>query len=126
MMDHDERDGGPGWCRSRRGEIAQAMMEAAWPPAPVAELCQRALVSSRAGRYTASRLIGAGELVVLEAPVPVATGGLSAPRPRGRPASVVASREALARMRAASGGAPSVLQAKGSFWETVSDATPQG
>lgn len=73
---------------SRRGEVAQAMLQAAWPPARVTHVCERAQVGYGVGRYTASRLVQAGELVVL-AVEPPAQGRT------GRPAAVVASRQAL-------------------------------
>jgi hypothetical protein len=93
---------------SRRGEVAVAMLQAAWPPAPVTHLCERAQIGYGVGRYTASRLVQAGELVVLavEPPVPGRTG---------RPAAVVASREAL-RQRASEMVVPGVLPL--SFWDT--------
>lgn len=71
-----------------RGEIAQALIGAAWPPAPVRVVCERANVGLRVGRPTASRLLQAGELVVL-GHMP-ATAGRA-----GRPPALVASRHAL-------------------------------
>lgn len=93
---------------SRRGEVAQAMLQAAWPPAHVAHVCERAQVGYGVGRYTASRLVQAGELVVLAVdPQPG--------RP-GRPPAVVASREALQRQQArAEAVVPGVLPR--SFWD---------
>lgn len=60
-----------------RGEIANALSAAAKSgPGTVADMCRRAQVGMAAGRYTASRMLDRGELVVLEA---------------GRPAVVVAA-----------------------------------
>lgn len=95
---------------SRRGEVAQAMLLAAWPPARVAHVCERAQVGYGVGRYTASRLVQAGELVVLAVEPP-------APGRTGRPAAVVASREALKQRAARDAAAvPGVLPV--SFWDT--------
>lgn len=92
---------------SRRGEVAQAMLQAAWPPARVAHVCERAQVGYGVGRYTASRLVQAGELVVLAVEPP-------APGAKGRPAAVVASRQAL-QQRRAEAPVPGVLPV--SFWD---------
>ncbi len=72
----------------QRGEIAVAMIKAAWPPAPVRDVCARAQVGWQAGARTASRLVDAGELVVLGTLPPT-------PGRAGRPAAVVAARAAL-------------------------------
>lgn len=72
----------------RHGAVALAMLKAAWPPARVVHVCERACVGYDVGRYTASRLVQSGDLVVL-AVEPQEPG-----RP-GRPAAVVASRAAL-------------------------------
>lgn len=67
-----------------RGEIAVALALAAKiGPGTVADMCRRAQVGMAAGRYTASRMVDRGELVVLEA---------------GRPA-VVVSAEVAAEWR---------------------------
>lgn len=102
--------------RGRRGEVAQAMLQSAWPPARVADVCERAQVGYGVGRYTASRLVQAGELVVLavEPPPPGRTG---------RPAAVVASRHALQQRAphldaaALEAVVPGVLPV--SFWESL-------
>jgi hypothetical protein len=77
--------------------VALAMIEAAWPPATVREICGRAQwegasgVGRRLGQVTATRLVAAGELVVLDVAMHARA---TAPR-RGRPARVVAARERL-------------------------------
>lgn len=60
-----------------RGEISTALALAAKSgPGTVVDICRRAQVGLAAGRYTVSRMVDRGELVVLEA---------------GRPAVVVAT-----------------------------------
>lgn len=50
-----------------RGELAHALMKAAAAgPAPVRVLAERSQVGFAAARYTASRLVSAGDLVVLD------------------------------------------------------------
>lgn len=103
---------------SRRGEVARAMLQAAWPPARVTQVCERAQVGYGVGRYTATRLVQAGELVVVSVPPP-AQGTL------GRPAAVVASREALMQHRRERHGAPAALPplSDRSFWDTALAST---
>jgi hypothetical protein len=48
------------------GGVALALLRAAQEPGTVQEVCVRAQVGTAAGRYTASRLIGRGALVVLD------------------------------------------------------------
>lgn len=93
---------------SRRGEVAQAMLRAAWPPARVAHVCERAQVGYGVGRYTASRLVQAGELVVLAVEPPAAGA-------KGRPAAVVASRQALQASAGEAQAPVGVLPV--SFWD---------
>lgn len=58
--------------RGSYGEIGRAMLDAAGSgPAPVRELAQRAQVGYAAARYTASRLVSAGALRVVEDSRPV-------------------------------------------------------
>lgn len=53
--------------RGSFGEVAQAMLAAAGRgPGPVRELAERAQVGYGVARYTASRLVSVGELVVLD------------------------------------------------------------
>lgn len=53
--------------RPDRGEVAQALLRAAaHGPGTVTALARRAQVGLPTARYTASRLIGRGDLVVLE------------------------------------------------------------
>lgn len=76
-------------CLRSRGEIAQALLDASLQvgrPAFVTELCTHARVGFDAGRYTASRLLSARELVVVEPPSAL-------PGRVGRPASRVLHRE---------------------------------
>lgn len=66
----DGRDGREA-CRGRPqgsyGAVALALREAAASgPAPVRVLCERAQVGYAAGRYTASRLVAAGQLVPVQ------------------------------------------------------------
>ena len=50
-----------------RGELACALLKAAsFGPAPVRVLAERSQVGYDAARYTASRLVSAGDLVVLD------------------------------------------------------------
>jgi hypothetical protein len=63
-----------------RGELSQALVKAAASgPAPVRALAERAQVGYSAARYTASRMVDRGELVVLEAGRPALLGVPSAP-----------------------------------------------
>jgi len=57
------------------GPVALALCDAAGSgPAAVRELCARAQVAYGTGRYTASRLVDAGELVVLRPGRPAVLG----------------------------------------------------
>jgi len=51
-----------------RGEIAQALLNAAAKPGTVRQLAHRSLVGLAAARWTASRMLVRGELVSLSAP----------------------------------------------------------
>lgn len=63
------RRDGLGRPQGSYGDVALALRDAAVSgPAPVRVLCERAQVGYAAGRYTASRLVAAGQLV------PVQTG----------------------------------------------------
>jgi hypothetical protein len=58
-----------------RGELSQALVKAASQgPGPVRTLAERAQVGYSAARYTASRMVDRGELVVLEAGRPALLG----------------------------------------------------
>jgi hypothetical protein len=62
-----------------RGELSQALVKAAAQgPGPVRALAERAQVGYGAARYTASRMVDRGELVVLEAGRPALLGVPSA------------------------------------------------
>lgn len=62
-----------------RGELSQALVKAAAQgPGPVRALAERAQVGYSAARYTASRMVDRGELVVLEAGRPALLGVPSA------------------------------------------------
>lgn len=84
--------------RGSFGEVAQAMLAAAERgPGPVRELAERAQVGYDVARYTASRLVSVGELVVLD--------------PDARPAT-------LARPEDAANGVDAALdELERSFWE---------
>ncbi len=75
-----------------RGEISCALQEAARQgPGTVAEICHRAQVGMSAGRYTASRMVDRGDLVVLNDGRPavlVAADVAAAWRPAEHAASV--------------------------------------
>lgn len=74
--------------RGSYGEVAQALLRAAGcGPAAVRTLAERAQVGYGAARYTASRLVSVGELVVLD--------------PDARPAVLVLPDEAAGAMDAA-------------------------
>jgi len=61
------RDGGVGRPQGTYGGIALALRDAAASgPATVRVLCERAQVGYDAGRYTASRLVAAGQLVPVQ------------------------------------------------------------
>lgn len=61
------RDAIFGRPRGSYGDVALALQRAAASgPAPVRVLCERAQVGYAAGRYTASRLVAAGELVPVQ------------------------------------------------------------
>jgi hypothetical protein len=62
------------------GELAQALLNHAAAPGTVRQLCERAQVGYGPGRYTASRLLAAGQLRAVDA---VQGSG------PGRPAAVV-------------------------------------
>lgn len=64
------------------GEIAMALHSAALQPGTVRQFCERAQVAYGVGRYTASRMVQRGELVLLGDPAPVRPGP-------GRPASLL-------------------------------------
>lgn len=67
--------GGYGRPRGSYGEIGRAMLDAAGAgPAPVRELAARAQVGYSAARYTASRLVSAGALRVVDEGRPVVLG----------------------------------------------------
>lgn len=86
--------------RGSYGDVALALREAASAaPGTVAQLAERACVGYDAARYTASRLVRAGDLVVLEG---------------GRPAVLTAPPMAPAGEELAS--ALQLLER--SFWET--------
>lgn len=70
-----------------RGEISNALLQAARAPGTVKQLCQRAQVGYGAGQYTATRLVQRGDLVAV---------GTAQPPGPGRPAVVVQAAEALA------------------------------
>ena len=53
-----------------RGDISKAMLEAAREPGTVVEVANRAQVGLSYARYTASRMIDRGDLVVLSADRP--------------------------------------------------------
>jgi len=58
-----------------RGELSQALVKAAAQgPGPVRALAERAQVGYGAARYTASRMVDRGELVVLERGRPALLG----------------------------------------------------
>ena len=57
--------------RGSFGPVADALREHAHEPIEVSALARRAKVGSARARYTASRLIGAGELVVMEGTRPM-------------------------------------------------------
>lgn len=62
-----------------RGELSQALVKAAAQgPGPVRALAARAQVGYSAARYTASRMVDRGELVVLEPGRPALLGVPSA------------------------------------------------
>ena len=63
---------GMGRPQGSYGGLAQALRDAAVSgPAPVRVLCERAQVGYAAGRYTASRLVAAGQLVPVQAGRPM-------------------------------------------------------
>jgi hypothetical protein len=66
------------------GDFARALASAARQPGTVRQLCERAQVGFDVGRKTASRMLGRGDLLVLE--VAPATGP-------GRPPAVVVAAE---------------------------------
>ena len=84
--------------RGTYGEIAAALLEHAGAPASVREIAHRAQVSVPVARYTASRLVDRGELVVLDG---------------GRPARVVRADAAPAP----AAECPFAVLAR-SFWDT--------
>lgn len=71
-----------------RGEVATKLLSAAWPPAPVREICARAQVGWSVGARAASRMVDTGELVVVDKREPT-------PGRPGRPPVVVAARSAI-------------------------------
>jgi hypothetical protein len=63
-----------------RGELSQALVKAAEQgPGPVRALAERAQVGYGAARYTASRMVDRGELVVLQGGRPAVLGVPTAP-----------------------------------------------
>jgi hypothetical protein len=66
------------------GEISQALLEAALTPGRVSDLAARAQVSYASARYTASRLVERGELVVRVAGRPAVLGVPPPARPQGQ------------------------------------------
>lgn len=85
-----------------RGEISMALAAAAKSgPGTVADMCRRAQVGMAAGRYTASRMVDRGELVVLEA---------------GRPAVVVSAEVAGAWLPQQQGSDAQYLQHLDAFF----------
>ena len=66
------------------GDFARALASAARQPGTVRQLCERAQVGFDVGRKTASRMLGRGELLVLEVEPPTGPG---------RPAAVVVAAE---------------------------------
>ncbi len=87
------------------GDIAQALIQHAGTPAPVRLLCERAQVGYDVGRYTTSRLLQRG-LLVLAPDAPAVRQG------RGRPAQLVMAAPAGADEEAS---AMALLQR--SFWD---------
>lgn len=85
------------------GDITRALADAAREPGTVVQLAQRAQVSLAAARYTASRMVGRGELaVVLD----------------GRPAVLSVPQAATQPIDRSASGLMEALDAIGrSFWE---------
>lgn len=69
------------------GEIALALHSAATEPGTVRQFCERAQVAYGVGRYTASRMVQRGELVMLGEHAPARQGP-------GRPASLLVAADA--------------------------------
>jgi hypothetical protein len=67
------------------GDTSQALRAAAVQPGTVRDLCARAQVGMGVGRYTASRMVQRGELVVLSVPSDVD----EQPARVGRPAALL-------------------------------------
>ncbi len=79
-----------------RGDIALALKrEAAIRPAPVRDLAQRAQVGLGAAKYTASRLVAAGELAYLTEGRPAVVGLPS----EGRAAAAAAEADRMASLQ---------------------------
>lgn len=94
------------------GDVAVEMLNRAGTPTTVRRLCEQAQVGYVVGRYTASRLVDRGALVV------VGQEAVGAPSRAGRPASLVVAASAwvpAAAAQADEGDGPVVLSR--SFWE---------
>lgn len=78
------------------GDVRLAMKQAwAQGPAPVTEAAQRACVGLSVARYTASRMVGAGDLVVVQPGKPAVLGLPMAAQGQCTPQDVVSVVHAL-------------------------------
>lgn len=88
--------------RGSYGEVAQALCTHAAEPRSVADLASRACVGTARARYTVSRLVDAGELVVIDG---------------GRPMQVV-RRDAAPQAATAPDGLVELEAAMRAFWDS--------